>query len=115
MTALMAKVEVRGNKRSEFIKIMQEVAIKTKEKYNCEQFEIYQHLENENVFSFFSIWKNPNDFRKHLESDQFSMLLIALKLLRKNPEIRYFKNQMGMGLRGLIQLRDILGTKQKNY
>ena len=104
----MALVEVRSNKRSEFLNIMQEVALKTKEDHYCEKFEIYQDVGNENIFSFFGSWKNPNGFRMHLKSDQFTMVLIALKLLKKNPEIRYFKNQMTMGIHGLKELRNIL-------
>ena len=108
MTIIMAQVEVRKNKRNEFLKIMQEVAQRTKEESQCEQFEIYQHLENENVFSFVSSWKNPNGFRNHLKSDQFTMILLALKLLKKYPEIKYLKNPMNLGVRGLSELRDVL-------
>ncbi len=108
MTVIMAQVEVRRNKRNEFLKIMQEVAKKTKEESHCEQFEIYQHLENEHVFSFVSSWKNRNGFRTHLKSDQFTMVLVALKLLKRYPEIKYFKNPMPLGVRDLTELRDVL-------
>ncbi len=108
MTVIMAQVEVRKKKRNEFLKIMQEVAKKTKEEFNCEQFEIYQNLENENIFSFVSSWRNPNGFREHLKSDQFTMVLVALKLLKKYPEIKYFKNPMPLSVRGLTDLRDVL-------
>ncbi len=110
MTVITTQVEVRKMKRNEFLKIMQEVAKKTKQETDCERFEIHQHLDDENIFSFTSVWKNPSGFRKHLKSDQFTMVLIALKLIKKSPEIRYSKNPMTLSVQGLMELRETLET-----
>ncbi len=110
MTVITTQVAVRKMKRNEFLKIMQEVAKKTEQEMDCERFEIYQDIDDENIFSFTSVWKNPSGFRKHLKSDQFTMMLIALKLLKKNPEIRYFKNPMSLSVQGLTELRETLET-----
>ncbi|MEX0288516.1 MAG: putative quinol monooxygenase [Flavobacteriaceae bacterium] len=108
MRVILARVQVRDKKRTEFLKIMTETAKKTQNLYGCEQFEIYQHLGDDLTFSLCGLWKSSNEFKAYLKSDEFSMVLLAFKLLRKSPEIRYFKNQINTGLEGLLQLRRLM-------
>ena len=110
MRVILARMHVREKKRNEFLKIMAESAKKTRKEYGCEQFEIYQHLEDNCAFSFFGLWSSPNDFKEYLKSDEFSMVLLAFKLLRKSPEIRYFKNQTDTGMQDLLQLRKLISN-----
>lgn len=114
MTVILTRVQVRIRKRNEFLKIMSEIEKRLKKEGGCEQFEIYQHMENDFTFSFYGIWKTPTDLRKHLRSDEFSMILIALKLLRKNPEIRCFQKQIEIGLPGLLELRKSIENQNIN-
>lgn len=106
MAVILARVQVRKNKLNEFQKIMFAVEKKVKKEEGCEHFQIYQDVQNETTFSFCGIWKTSDAFKKHLQSDEFSMMLVALKLLRRNPEIRYCERQLGLGLYGLLQLRE---------
>tara|TARA_R110001583_G_scaffold188877_3_gene351395 strand:+ start:378 stop:782 length:405 start_codon:yes stop_codon:yes gene_type:complete len=107
MTIILARVQVRKTKRNEFLQIMQEVTLKTKKEYGCEQFEIHQDLKDDTIFSFYGVWETERDFIKHLKSDVFSLTLLAFKLVTKNPDIHHFKNQERTGLHTLIHLREV--------
>lgn len=111
MAVILARVQVRKNKRNEFLKIMDEVALRTKKEFGCERYEIHQDLKDDTVFSFYGVWETPRDLIKHIKSDQFSLTLLAFKLLIKTPDIHHFKNEKKTGLHTLIQLREMNGKE----
>ncbi|WP_343485554.1 antibiotic biosynthesis monooxygenase family protein [Allomuricauda sp. d1] len=102
----MARVQVRKGKQNEFMEIMSGLINRVRRDQGCKRFEIFTHDHEEHTYSFYAIWDTYRDFKKYLRSDEFSMMLLAFKLLRKNPEIQYFKNPSGVGLYGLLRLRE---------
>lgn len=101
----MATIEVRKDKRKEFLSLMKNVKDKLADELACEQFEIYQEMKNSNAFSICGLWATPEDFRRHLRSEEFMMVMVAAKLLRKVPQIQYSNNTTSIGLPELLQMR----------
>lgn len=102
----MARVQVQKGKQNEFMEIMLGLIKRVKREEGCKEFEIFTHERQEHTYSFYAIWVTYDDFKRYLRSDEFSMMLLAFKLLRRNPEIQYFKNHSGTGLYGLLNLRE---------
>ena len=106
MTVLMAHVEVRKEKRNEFLEIMQRLIERAQKEERCKRFEFFPHKTPEHTYSFYIVWNSYQEFKQYVRSDDFSLMLTAFKLLNKNPEIQYFKNHSGTGLYGLLRLRE---------
>lgn len=101
----MATIEVRKDKRKEFLSLMKSVKDKLADEFACEQFEIYQEMKNSNSFSICGLWATPEDFKRHLRSEEFMMVMVSAKLLRKAPHIHYSTNTETIGLSELLQMR----------
>ena len=108
MIAFLIEAQVRPEKWNEFLTIIRNVKERLKENEHCDQLKVYVDMDNQFIFSINSFWKSSNGFVKFLRSDEFSMFLLAFKILRKNPEIRYFKKEEVGGIESLRQLRKLV-------
>ncbi len=99
----MATITVRSDKRSEFLSIISNNKKHIQEEKGCEEFEIFGDLINENKFCIIGVWKTREYFIEHTKSNQFAMILAALKLLKKTPELRYFSHEIGNGMHWLLE------------
>lgn len=107
MITLFIEVQVRPEKWNEFLAIIKSAKKRLEENDNCNQIEIYVDYDNQFTYSIDSVWKNSQVFAKFLESDEFSMILLAFKLLKRNPKVRYFKKEEVGGIESLMQLRKL--------
>ena len=111
----MATIVVRAEKRDEFLSILSENKGKIKEEEGCEDFEIFNDLEDDNTFCLIGVWRNRESFIEHTKSNQFAMILAALKLLKKTPELRYFSHEIGNGMHWLLEtIFDSTSTQKQN-
>ncbi len=55
----------------------------------CLGCRLYQDLENENLIVFEEVWESQNDLDRHINSEKYRHILVALDMSSKPPEINF--------------------------
>ncbi|KAB0663797.1 antibiotic biosynthesis monooxygenase [Oryzomonas japonica] len=71
----------------------------------CISCNCYRDVEAENVLFFKEEWKSSEDLGTHLRSAHFGVLIGAMKLLDKEPEIRFNTISSSAGLEAIQTAR----------
>jgi quinol monooxygenase YgiN len=81
------RVDALPAKRQEFIQAMTALASEILNEMGCRECSFFQDTEDENRFTLKEKWANQQALDKHLQSDIYTVLVGAINLLTKNPEI----------------------------
>lgn len=83
------KLTVSNEKRKEVLQAFKEILDPIRRQKGCISCHCYVDVESENSFIFREEWGNSEDMDAHLRSVQFGVLIGAIKLLSKDPDIRF--------------------------
>jgi quinol monooxygenase YgiN len=83
------KITVPPEKRKEVLQTIKEIIGPIRREQGCICCNCYMDVESENVIFFKEEWKTGKDLDTHLRSVHFAVLIGAMKLLGKDPEIRF--------------------------
>jgi len=86
-TAIM--ITVPPQKRKEVLQTLKSILGRIRREQGCLSCNCYVDVETENKIFFNELWENSDDLGTHLRSDHFRVLTGAMKLLDKEPEIRF--------------------------
>jgi quinol monooxygenase YgiN len=78
-------------KIKELLQTLITITERIKKENGCIGCDIVKFLGDENRFSLIGKWKDEEDLSNHLQSNEGRVLLGAMTLLEKNPEIRLDK------------------------
>lgn len=87
MIDVAIKITVPSEKRKEIFQTFKAVLAQIRREQGCISCNCYVDLEAENSMYFKEEWQNSGDLNTHLRSVHFGVLLGAMKLLTKEPEI----------------------------
>jgi quinol monooxygenase YgiN len=80
---------VGPGKRKELLQTLQAILGSIRTEEGCISCNCYVDLENENTIFFKEEWKTGADLDVHLKSMHFGVLIGAMKLLNKEPDITF--------------------------
>lgn len=83
------KMTVPPEKRKEVLQTVKALLGPIRREQGCISCNCYVDAEAENIIFFKEEWKSGDDLDTHLRSVHFGVLIGAMKLLEKEPEIRF--------------------------
>ena len=99
------RIEIPPQKRDETLTILRLVARQCAFDPSCLSCRIYGDLQENNVIMFEEVWKNEEDMGHHLRSDDCRILLLALEMALKQPEIRFDTISSSTGIETIEKAR----------
>jgi len=87
MIDVAIKITVPSDKRKEVFQTFKAILTQVRREQGCISCNCYVDMEAENSMYFKEEWKTRVDLNKHLRSANFGILIGAMKLLNKEPEI----------------------------
>jgi len=88
MIDVAIKITVPSEKRKEIFQTFKAVLSQIRREQGCISCNCYVDVEAESSMYFKEEWQTSSDLNTHLRSVHFGVLLGAMKLLSKEPEIR---------------------------
>ena len=89
MIDVTIKITVPPEKRKEVLQTLKAILAPIRREQGCISCNCYVDVETENIIFFRDEWKTSEDLDTHLRSVHFGVLIGAMKLLNKEPEIRF--------------------------
>jgi quinol monooxygenase YgiN len=83
------KITVQPEKRKEVLQTFKAILVPIRREQGCISCNCYVDVEAENIIFFKEEWKTSEDLGTHLRSVHFGVLIGAMKLLNKEPDIRF--------------------------
>jgi quinol monooxygenase YgiN len=83
------KITVPSEKRKEVLQTFKAILGPIRREKGCISCNCYVDVEYEDIVFFKEEWKTREDLDTHLRSVHFSVLSGAMKLLNKEPDIRF--------------------------
>jgi quinol monooxygenase YgiN len=77
------------NKRVEAQRILTSVAERTRIDPGCISCRIYQDAANKHVLMMDESWASKEDLERHLRSDDYFNVLLAIEMAIERPKIRF--------------------------
>ncbi len=78
----------RPEKRKEVMQTLLSMIEPTLQEKGCLSYQVFQGIEDENVFSLIKEWKTRKDLDRHLRTDRFGVLLGTKILLIEQQNIQ---------------------------
>lgn len=82
-------ITVPAEKRKEILQTLQAILGPIRREQGCISCNCYVDVEDEMTILFNAAWQTRNDLDTHLRSTHFGVLTGAMKLLKKEPDIRF--------------------------
>ena len=89
MNTITFTFEIFPEKHQEFIQTVRMVNEKIKQEKGLVKVTLFQDVDNSSRFNLLEEWETQDDLDYHTRSENFRVLLGALKVLSEHSEIRY--------------------------
>lgn len=89
MTDATIKMTVPPTKRKEVLQTLKALLGPIRREQGCISCNCYLDVENDNIIFFNEEWETSEDLNTHLRSVHFGVLIGAMTLLNKEPEMRF--------------------------
>ena len=87
---IIAKIIMNAlpEKRKEVLQTLLSMIEAIRQEKGCRSCQVFQDIEDENVFSLVQRWETREDLEHHMRSDRFSVLLGTNILLNEQQDIQ---------------------------
>jgi quinol monooxygenase YgiN len=92
MILSMIKINPHPRTRREILEILRNAELLSRVKTGCLGSSVYLKKFEEEVVLYLEQWQSREDFERHVRSNQYDRILVALDLARKPPEIDIFED-----------------------
>ena len=106
MIIITIKMEIPTDKTKELSQTLLAIAERIRRARGCMGCDVLINVENENRYRLIGKWKSKNDLNNHLRSVEFSVLIGAMNLLQKQPEIWFDMVSRSKGIEEIHKARD---------
>lgn len=103
------RMTVPPSKIPAVLEILRPVAELSRDDPGCLSCHVYVDLQDKNVLMLEQVWGNGEDMDRHLRSDEYRNLLLALEFAAKRPEIRFDTISSSAGLETIEKARGQAG------
>lgn len=87
MVLLKIAVEIKPQKRTEFLQAMQSLILAAPRELGCLERFVYQRIDDENAYCCLEVWESQEKMVAHLNTDRFKALLGAVQVLGEMKEL----------------------------
>ena len=108
MILVTIKIDVRLSKQKELAQTLFALAGRVRKEAGCVSSHFYCDVENKTHLCVFEEWATQADLNAHLRSDNFRVLLGAVKLLNGPAEMRFHFVSQTLGEEAVEAARDRL-------
>ena len=102
------KMTIPPHKHSEAVKILRSVSEQSKVHSGCLGCNIYNDVQDNNVFIFEEMWRNEEGLAQHLRSKKYSNVFEVMEMALKHPEVRFDTISTSTGLETIEKARNTL-------
>ena len=89
MNTITVVVEIIPDKQEEFIQTVRSLNEQMRKETGLRSSDLFQDLDNHQRFNLIQHWETQDDLDNHTRSENFKVLMGALKVLAEHSEIRY--------------------------
>ena len=89
MNTITFTVEIFPEKRQEFMQTIRLLNEKIKQEKGLVRVNLFQDVDNSSRFNLIEEWETQDDLDDHTRSNNFRVLIGALKVLSERSQIRY--------------------------
>ena len=97
MILVTIKIDVRSTKQKELAQSLCALAGRVRKEAGCVSSAFYFNVEKENALCVLEEWATQTDLDTHLRSDNFRVLLGAVKLLNGPAQMRFHSVSQTLG------------------
>jgi quinol monooxygenase YgiN len=97
MNTVSIFLKVFRQKREEFIQTVRSLQSDLKKDQGLARSILYQDVDDPEHFHLVNEWETDQDYDAYLRSEQFRVLIGALKVLSEETEVRYHMGSRKMG------------------
>jgi quinol monooxygenase YgiN len=90
-------LRVYPEKREEFLQALRSMQGGMKNEPGLSKSSLYQDMNDANIFHLIEDWATQDSMERYLRSDQFSVLMGALKVLCSESEVKYVISSENLG------------------
>jgi quinol monooxygenase YgiN len=92
------RMHIPAGKRKEAHSIIASMIGRIRLEEGCLSCRLYQDVIDGKMLLYEEIWADENDFQKHLRSDEFRNVLLAVEMASKAPEIYFDRIARSAGI-----------------
>jgi quinol monooxygenase YgiN len=96
--------EIFPHKQQEFMQTIRLVKEKIKQEKGLVKISLFQEIDNSSRFNMIEEWETQDDLDNHTRSENFRVLVGALKVLSRHSEIRYNLKHDRLGKTNILNL-----------
>jgi quinol monooxygenase YgiN len=99
------RITVPLEKLKEVLQTFKAILVPIRREQGCISCNCYVDVEAENIVLFMEEWNSDEELKAHLKSVHFGVLIGAMKLLSKEPEIRFSTIAATTGAESVVAAR----------
>jgi quinol monooxygenase YgiN len=99
------RIVMPARKRKEALVILGSIIERTRLEGGCLSCRLYLDAQEERAVMLEEIWESERHLERHLQSDQFRTVLLAVEMAVQPPEIRFDRVSHSTGISTIIQAR----------
>ena len=89
MIQAIIRMQIPSKKRGEAMQILGSVAGQCRFEPGCIGCRVYQDAEEKHVIMLEELWTDEESLKRHLRSDEYRRVLLAVEMALEPPEIRF--------------------------
>jgi len=109
------KITVPPEKRKEFLQTLRASLDPIRQEQGCLSCNCYVDIEAENTLFFREEWRTSEDLENHVRSVIFCVLVGAMSLLEKPPEIRFNTIASTVGVEAIQAMRNSPTAERNSF
>jgi quinol monooxygenase YgiN len=95
-------------RQAEVLQLLISIAERSRDDPGCVSCRIYQDAQEENVLMVEEVWRNEEDLRRHLRSEDYRHLLLVVEMAVEPPEIAFHSISRASGMETIEEARGFL-------
>ena len=99
------RMKVSPRKRDEALRVLKTIAEENRMLPGCTSCRIYEDMQEDNVIMFEERWRSEAELEKHLQSEEYRKVLLAMDMALKHPEVRFNRVSATSGIETIEKAR----------
>jgi quinol monooxygenase YgiN len=99
------RIVIPARKRKEVLVILGSIIEQTRLEEGCLSCRLYLDAQEERAVMLEETWESERHLERHLQSDRFRTVLLAVEMAVQPPEIRFDRVSRSTGIGTIIQAR----------
>lgn len=89
---IVAKSTIKAGKKEEYLNLIEELILKSREEKGCISYNLYEDIKNPNVMTFIEEWEDQDAISAHNATIHYTTIVPKLRELREgNGEVSLYR------------------------